>query len=135
MTLYENKIVLKGFVGKDAESHTFHQQKTFVVLSLATKSGYKDKQTGEWVNRTEWHHIVAFGKIADYAKDLKKGDYVEVEGELRSSEFNAESGEGRKTTVKRRAWEVLASIVRKLAPPAKSAENSETDPTDGEDAA
>jgi single-strand DNA-binding protein len=135
MTLYENKIVLKGFVGKDAESHTSQQQKTFVVLSLATKSGYKDKQTGEWVNRTEWHHIVAFGKIADYAKDLKKGDYVEVEGKLRSSEFNAESGEGKKATIKRRAWEVRASIVRKLAPPAKSAENSEADPTDGEDAA
>ena len=137
MTLYvKNKIVLKGFIGKDAESHTTKQQRTFVVLSLATKSGYKDKQTSEWMNHTEWHSIVAFGKVADYAKNLKKGDYVEVEGELRSSEFDAEAGEGRKkVTVKRRGWEVRASIVRKLALPAKPAENPDAEPTSGEDAA
>lgn len=115
MTLYENKIALKGYIGKNAESKTTKQQRTFVVLSLATKSGYKDKQTNEWVNRTEWHRIVAFGKAADCAKGLKKGDYVEIEGELRSSEFDTEVGEDKKkTTIKRRGWEVRASIVKKL---------------------
>ena len=106
MALYENKITLKGYLGKDAENIATKQQRTFTVLSLATKSGYKDKQTNEWVNHTEWHRIVAFGKPAEYAKDLKKGDYVEVEGELRSTEFDAEVGDGKKkTTVKRRGWE------------------------------
>ena len=137
MALYENKITLKGFLGKDAEIVATKTQKTFTVLSLATKSGYKDKQTNEWVNHTEWHRIVAFGKPADYAKNLKKGDYVEIEGELRSTEFDAEVGEGRKkTTVKRRGWEVRASIVKKLAQPAsQGTENPDADPITEDDAA
>jgi single-strand DNA-binding protein len=135
MALYENKITLKGYLGKDAENLATKQQKTFTVLSLATKSGYKDKQTEQWVNHTEWHRIVAFGKPADYAKGLKKGDYVEVEGELRSSEFDAEVGEGKKkTTVKRRGWEVRANIVKKLAQPATGG-NPDADPITEDDAA
>jgi len=137
MAIYENKITLKGYLGKDAENVTTKQQRTFTVLSLATKSGYKDKQTGQWVNHTEWHRIVAFGKPADYAKDLKKGDYVEVEGELRSTEYDAEVGDGKKkTTVKRRGWEIRASIVRKLAQPESSREeNLDAEPVTEEDAA
>jgi single-strand DNA-binding protein len=130
MALYENKVNLKGYVGKDAQSFATKQQNTFVVLSLATKSGYKDKQTDEWVNRTEWHRIVAFGKPADYAKKLKKGDYVEVEGELRSTEFDSGVGEG-KTTVKRRNWEIRASIVKKLQSPQNSREEKlDAEPAD-----
>ena len=135
MALYENNITLKGYIGKDAQSFATRQQNSFVVLSLATKSGYKDKQTNEWVNRTEWHRIVAFGKPADYAKTLKKGDYVQVEGELRSTEFDVELGEGKKkTTVKRRGWEIRASIVKKLTPP-PAGDNLEADPITEEDAA
>ncbi len=134
MALYENNIELKGFIGKDAENFATKQQKTFTVLSLATKSGHKDKQTQQWVNHTEWHRIVAF-KPADYAKNLKKGDYVEIEGELRSTEFDAEIGEGKKTTtVKRRGWEIRASIVKKLAPPA-AGQNPDAEPITEDDAA
>ena len=137
MALYENNVKLKGYIGKDAESFATKQQKTFTVLSLSSKSGYKDKQTSEWVNHTEWHRIVAFGKPAEYAKNLKKGDYVEIEGELRSTEFDAEVGEGKKkTTVKRRGWEVRASIVKKLAQPAsQGTENPDADPITEDDAA
>ena len=137
MALYENKITLKGYIGKDAENFATKQQKTFTVLSLSTKSGYKDKQTQQWVNHTEWHRIVAFGKPAEYAKNLKKGDYVEVEGELRSTEYDAEVGEGKKkTTVKRLSWEIRASIVKKLAKPAsQGTENPDADPITEDDAA
>jgi single-strand DNA-binding protein len=136
MALYENEMTLKGFLGKDAENFATRQQKTFTVLSLATKSGYKDKQTQQWVNHTEWHRIVAFGTPADYAKGLKKGDYVEVKGELRSTEYDAEVGEGKKTTVKRRGWEIRASIVKKLAQPESSrAENLDAEPITEGDAA
>jgi single-strand DNA-binding protein len=135
MALYENKVTLKGFIGKDAESFATKQQNTFTVLSLATKSGYKDKQTKQWVNHTEWHRIVAFGKPAEFAKNLKKGDCVEIEGELRSTAFDTEVGEGKKkTTVKRRGWEIRASIVRKLAQPV-SGENSDAEPITEDDAA
>ena len=137
MALYENNVKLKGFIGKDAQSFATRQQNTFVVLSVATKSGYKDKQKNEWVNHTEWHRIVAFGKPADYAKSLKKGDYVEVEGELHSSEFDVEVGEGKKkTTVKRRGWEIRARIVRKLAQSESSrGENLDAEPVTEDDAA
>jgi single-strand DNA-binding protein len=132
MALYENKVTLKGYVGKDAQSFATKQQNTFVVLSLATKSGYKDKQTDEWVNRTEWHRVIAFGKPADFAQKLKKGDYVEVEGELRSTEFDAEVAAGeKKTAVKRRSWEIRASIVKKLvAPQSSREENLAAEPVD-----
>jgi single-strand DNA-binding protein len=87
------------------------------------------------VNHTEWHRIVAFGKAADYAKLLKKGDYVQVEGELRSSEFDVEVGEGKKkTAVKRRGWEIRASIVKKLASPA-AGESPDAEPITEDDAA
>jgi single-strand DNA-binding protein len=137
MALYENKVILKGYIGKDAESFATKQQNTFVVLSLATKSGYKDKQAEQWVNHTEWHRIVSFGKPADYAKNLKKGDYVEIEGELRSTEFDAAVGEGKKkTTVKRRSWEIRASLVKQLVQPAsQGTENPDADPITEDDAA
>jgi len=135
MALYENKVTLKGFIGKDAENFATKQQNTFTVLSLATKSGYKDKQTKQWVNHTEWHRIVAFGKPAEFAKSLKKGDHMEIEGELRSTAFDTEVGEGKKkTTLKRRGWEIRASIVRKLAQPV-SGENPDAEPITEDDAA
>jgi single-strand DNA-binding protein len=116
MALYENTVHLRGFIGNDAEIKApANSSNTVVVVSLATKSSYKDKQTNEWLSRTEWHRIVCFGPIANYAMELKKGDYAEVEGELRSSEYDAEVGIGKKkASIKRRTWEVRASIVRRL---------------------
>ena len=135
MALYGNNVTLKGYIGKDAQSYATKQQNVLVVLSLATKSGYKDKQTGKWVNHTEWHRIVCFAKPADYAKGPKKGDYVEVQGELRSTEFDAEVGDGKKkATVKHRGWEIRASIVKKLAQPV-SGENLDADSITEDDAA
>jgi single-strand DNA-binding protein len=137
MALYENKTTLKGFIGKDAETFATKQQKPFTVLSLATKSGYKDKQTDKWVNHTEWHRIVAFGTPAQYAKDLKKGDYVEIEGELRSNERPAVIVKDKKqikTTL--RSWEIRAGIVKKLAQPESShEENLDAEPITEDDAA
>jgi single-strand DNA-binding protein len=113
MALYENSIRLKGFLGKDPVTKETRNGTTLTVLSLATKSSYRRKD--EWVSSTEWHRIVCFNQLADYANTLKKGDYVLVEGELRSSEFESEVGEGKKkTSVKRRSWEVRSKSVRKL---------------------
>ena len=65
--------------------------------------------------------------ILDETGFLKKGDYIEVEGELRSSEFDAEVGTGKqKSTIKRRSWEVRASLVKKLARPQHSDTDSES---------
>ena len=137
MALYENEIKLKGYVGKDAESFATKNQTQLVVFTLATKSGYKNKQSGEWVNHTEWHRIVAFGKPADYAKDLKKGDYVEVVGELRSNPREIEVIKDKKKTKSTfRDWEVRASIVKKLTRPESSQEESlDAEPITEDDAA
>jgi len=135
MALYTNTVTVKGFLGKDAETFATRNQKTFVALSLATKSGYKDQQTGKWMNHTEWHRIVAFGKPADYAKGLKKGDYVEVEGETRSTEYEKEVVQGKnKVKVTFRDKEVRANTVKKLAAPAKG-ENLDAEPITEDDAA
>jgi single-strand DNA-binding protein len=135
MALYTNNVTLKGFLGKDAETIATKQGRSLTVLSLATKSGYKDKQKNEWVNHTEWHRIVAFGTPADYAKNLKKGEYVEVEGELRSTEREVEIvKDKKKTKTTTRNWEVRASKVTKLAPP-KTGENQDAEPITEEDAA
>jgi single-strand DNA-binding protein len=137
MALYENEITLKGFLGKDAENIATKQQKTFTVLSLATKSGYKDKQKNEWVNHTEWHRIIAFGQPAEHARNLKKGDYVEVKGELRGTEYEKEVGDSKKKVkVTLRDKEVRASIVKKLEQPKNSREeNLDSEPITEDDAA
>src|ERR1700722_9152180 len=97
MSLYENSIRIKGFLGKDAITKSITNGAIFVAFSVATKSSYKDKQSGEWVSQTFWHRITAFGKPAIYANNqqLKKGDYVEITGELRSSEYTSKSGEAK----------------------------------------
>jgi single-strand DNA-binding protein len=108
MSIYKNTITLKGFLGKDAEQRTNSNQTPFTVLSLATQSSYKDKQSGEYASRTEWHRIVAFGKLANSAKPLAKGAYIEVDGELYSRQYTDKSGN------KRRVWEVRATSLNKL---------------------
>lgn len=130
MALYENTVNLKGFLGKDAKTETTRNDSAFTVLSLATKSSYKDKQSGEWISRTEWHRVICFGNIADGARTLKKGDYVEVQGELRSSDYETPFGDGQ-PAVKRRSWDVRASVVCKLA----RTEKHDADPVPEEGAA
>ena len=70
--MYLNRITLIGFLGSDAEIRTANNS-TFAQLSLATKSSYKDKKTGEHVSHTEWHRAIVWGKLADYAKTLTRG--------------------------------------------------------------
>lgn len=88
------------------------------VLSLATKTSWKPKDSDEWKERTEWHRIVAWGQLAEAVKPLKKGDHVLIEGELRSNEYDAGMPVvGKKDTtalVSRRTWEIRARHVRKL---------------------
>ena len=81
-TMYQNRITLIGFLGKDATAVTTNNA-NFTALSLATKSSYKDKTTGKYIDHTEWHRCIVWGKLAEYAKTLKKGAHLAVEGELR----------------------------------------------------
>jgi single-strand DNA-binding protein len=122
MSIYKNTITLKGFLGTDAVERTSSNQKLIVVLSLATKSSYRDKQAGAWISRTDWHRVVAFGRLAESAKSFTKGTYVEVEGQLQRREYV--SGE-----TKHRTSEVRARSITKLEhTPRSAAENLDAEP-------
>jgi len=106
--MYSNRLSLIGFLGQDATAHTANNAQ-FTVLSLATKSSYKDKRTGEYNGHTEWHRCIVWGNLADYAKTLKKGAHLAIEGELRSRERT-----DKKTGQKQRVWEVRVNSILKL---------------------
>jgi single-strand DNA-binding protein len=106
--MYQNRISLIGFLGQDATTGTANNA-NYAVLSLATKSSYKDKKTGEYNGHTEWHRCVVWGRLAEYAKTLTKGTHLAIEGELRSRERV-----DKKTDAKQRVWEVRVNSILKL---------------------
>ena len=89
-TMYQNKVTLIGFMGKDAEVRT-NDNRSFTTLSLATKSSYK--KDGKYISHTEWHRCVVFGKLSEFAGTLKKGAHLQVEGELHSREYETKKDE------------------------------------------
>jgi len=106
--MYQNKVNLIGFLGGDAEVRNANNR-SFTTLSLATKSSYKDKKSGQYVTQTEWHRCVVFGKLAEFAGTLTKGAHVQIEGELRSREYAS-----KKTDSKQRIWEIRVNSILKL---------------------
>ena len=106
--MYKNSVNLIGFLGNDATIHTGNNR-SFTTLSLATKSSYKDKKSGEYVSHPEWHNCVVFGKLATFAGSLKKGAHVEIDGELRSREYVS-----KKTNATTRVWEIKVKSILKL---------------------
>ena len=86
--MQKNKVELMGFLGGDAVTRTGKSEKPFTTLSLATKKSRKNKETGEYEEvRTDWHNLIVFGKLGEFAAKLKKGAHVEVEGEIQYSDY------------------------------------------------
>jgi len=85
--MYLNKVILMGFLGGDAVVRTGKSDKQFTTLSLATKDSYKDKETGKYNERTEWHNLIVFGKLGEVAAKLKKGAHIQIEGKIQHSEY------------------------------------------------
>ena len=84
-----NRATLIGYLGGDAEVRTGKNDQKFTTFSLATKTSYKDKESGEYISHTEWHRCIVFGKFGEFAATLKKGAHVQVEGEIRHTEYKA----------------------------------------------
>jgi single-strand DNA-binding protein len=120
--MYQNKVTLIGFLGSDAEVRS-NDTRSFTTLSLATKSSYK--KDGKYISQTEWHRCVVFGKLAEFAGTLKKGAHLQIEGELRSREYDSKKA-GTKQTI----WEIRVSSVLKL----DRAEKSSPEEQEHEDA-
>lgn len=94
-----NKVQLIGHLGQDPEVRYLPNGKAVVNLSLATSDTWKDKQTGEPKERTEWHRVVLYEKLADVAGEyLRKGAQVYIEGELRTRKWTDQNGQERYTT-------------------------------------
>ena len=94
-----NKVILIGNVGQDPETKYTQDQKAITNISLATSESWKDKNTGEQQERTEWHRVVFFNRLAEIAGEyLKKGSKVYVEGSIRTRKWQDKDGADRWTT-------------------------------------
>jgi single-strand DNA-binding protein len=94
-----NKAVILGTLGKDPEVRYATNGNAVVNMSVATNESWKDKQTGEAQERTEWHRIVVFGKLAEIASQyLKKGSKAYFEGRIETSKWTDQGGIDRYTT-------------------------------------
>ncbi len=83
-----NKVILLGNVGKDPEIKAAGTGTVVATFSIATSERFKDKD-GTWQDRTEWHNLVAFGKVAEIIRDyVKKGSKLYVEGSLRTQSWD-----------------------------------------------
>jgi single-strand DNA-binding protein len=113
--MYDNTVKLTGFVGADAERKTTNSQHELTILSLATTASWKDKKGVGYVRRTDWHKLVAWGKLSRYAATLKKGAHISVVGELRYSEFVPKADEKRKNNDQKiRVTEIRITKISKL---------------------
>jgi single-strand DNA-binding protein len=93
-----NKVILVGHLGGDPETRQSSSGNAVTHISLATSESWKDKQTGQQQERTEWHRVVFFGRLAEIAGEyLRKGSQVYVEGCLRTRKWEKD-GEDRYTT-------------------------------------
>lgn len=94
-----NKVILVGNLGQDPEVRYMQNGNVVANLSVATSESWKDKQTNETRDRTEWHRIVVFGKLAEIAGEYcKKGSQVYLEGQLQTRKWQDQSGQDRYTT-------------------------------------
>ncbi|MEY0555059.1 single-stranded DNA-binding protein [Providencia rettgeri] len=94
-----NKAILIGNLGQDPEIRYMPNGGAVANLTLATSESWRDKQTGEMREKTEWHRVCIFGKLAEVAGEyLKKGSQVYIEGSLQTRKWQDLSGQDRYTT-------------------------------------
>ena len=104
-----NKVILVGNLGKDPETRYMPSGKAVTNFSIATSESWKDKQTGEQKEQTEWHNIVMYDRLAEIAAEyLRKGSQVYVEGRLRTRKWQDKEGRDRYTT------EIIANEMQML---------------------
>jgi len=114
-----NKVILLGNLGKDPEVRYMTSGEAITTITLATSENWKDK-SGEKQEKTEWHRIVFFGKLAEIAGEyLKKGRQVYVEGKLQTRKWQDKEGQDRYTT------EIVAKEMTLLGGKSSSADSFE----------
>lgn len=104
-----NKVILVGTLGRDPEVKYMPSGGAITNVSIATSDQWKDKQSGERQERTEWHRVVFFNRLAEIAGEyLRKGQQVYVEGRLQTRKWQGQDGQDRYTT------EIIANDMQML---------------------
>lgn len=104
-----NKVILVGNLGADPEMRHTGGGTAVTTINLATSESWTDKQSGEKVEKTEWHRVKLFGRLAEIAGDyLKKGRQVYIEGSLRTDKYTGKDG------VERYSTDIIASEMQML---------------------
>jgi single-strand DNA-binding protein len=104
-----NKVILIGNLGADPETRAMPSGMTVANIRVATSENWKDKQSGENKERTEWHNVAMFGRLGEIAGEyLKKGSKVYIEGSLRTRKWQDKQGQDRYTT------EIIANEMQML---------------------
>jgi single-strand DNA-binding protein len=94
-----NKVILVGNLGADPETRAMPSGTTVANLRIATSESWRDKQSGEQQERTEWHRVALFGRLGEIAAEyLKKGSQVYIEGSLRTRKWQDKQGNERYST-------------------------------------
>jgi len=94
-----NKVILIGNLGADPETRAMPSGTTVANLRVATSESWRDKQTGEQQERTEWHRVALFGRLAEIAGEyLRKGSQVYIDGSLRTRKWQDKQGNERYST-------------------------------------
>lgn len=115
-----NKVIILGNVGKDPEVHHMQNGDSVVSVSVATSESWKDKNSGESKENTEWHRVTFYRKLAEVAANyLRKGSSVYIEGRLETKKWTDKAGVERYTTG------IVASEMKMLG---KAPEAGERDP-------
>jgi hypothetical protein len=128
MTLFENIVKLRGFLGEHPKAPTERfEANSFALLRLATLAGTWDIATNTWKPSIEWHRIICPGPwFCDFVSHMRRGDYVEVEGELRTlEEFRMVTVAGETHPVAHARYAVHAIHVRKLDRPSAVVDTGE----------
>ena len=104
-----NKVILVGNLGADPDTRYMPSGNAVTNIRLATSKSWKDKNTGDQQERTEWHRVAFFGRLAEISAEyLRKGSQVYIEGELRTRQWQDRDGNDRWTT------EIIASDMQML---------------------
>jgi single-strand DNA-binding protein len=94
-----NKVIVVGNLGQDPDTRYMPSGDAVTNISIATSESWKDKQSGEQKERTEWHKVAMFGRLAEIAAEyLRKGSQVYIEGKLRTRKWQDKDGKDRWTT-------------------------------------
>ena len=118
-----NKVILVGNLGQDPDIRALPSGTAVANVSLATNESWRDKQTGEQHERTEWHRCVFFGRLAEIAGEyLRKGSQIYVEGSLRTRKWQDSNG------IERYSTEVIVNDLQMLGSPADRRSENRSEP-------